>query len=52
MILGKGEFLQSSIYLSYKRLSASHRDAHGTMKGFSAFPDMRRCKDRAHEISS
>ena len=35
--------------LLYKRLSAT-RGADVTMKGFSAFLDMRRCKDWHHEI--
>ena len=47
-ILVKGDFNAIKCLL-YKRLSATQR-ADVTMKGFSAFLDMRRFKDWHHEI--
>ena len=48
--LVKGEF-SATRHLLYKRFFARPR-ADVIMKGFSAFLDMRRCKDWDHEISS
>ena len=49
-ILVKGEFNAIKCLL-YKRFSAS-QGADIIMKGFSAFLDMKRCKDWDHEIGS
>ena len=49
-ILVKGEFNAIKCLL-YKRFSAS-QGADIIMKGFSAFLDMKRCKDWDHEINS
>ena len=51
VILVKREFMQSNIYLT-KGFLLQSQGADVTMKGFSAFPDMRRCKDWDHEVSS
>ena len=50
-ILVKGEF-NAIKHLLYKRFSAHPEEADVTTKGFSAFLDMKRCKDWDHEISS
>ena len=49
--LVKGEF-NAVKHLLYKRFSASHGGTDVIMKGFSAFLDMRRCKNWDHEVSS
>ena len=45
LVTGVGGFMQSSSYL-YKRFSAV------TLKGFSAFLDMRGCEDWANKTGS
>ena len=51
-ILVKGEFNAIKCLL-YKRFSASHqREADVIMKGFSAFLDLKQCKDWDHGTSS
>ena len=50
-VLVKGEF-NTIKHSFYKRFSASHKDLMSSMKGFSAFLDMRRYKDWDHKISS
>ena len=47
----KGQF-NTIKHSFYKRFSASHKDLMSSMKGFSAFLDMRRYKDGDHKINS
>ena len=52
MILVKGEFMQSSIYL-YKRFAASHEELMSPQRDLViAFLDMGRWKDWAHKMGS
>ena len=52
MILVKGEFMQSNIYL-YKRFAASHEELMSPQRDLvSASLDMGRWKDWAHKMGS